>query len=98
MTLYDVGSSKQVRYGNGGAIIKSVSGKWTAYGSPNDMPGQTIKISFNGSTFTYVLIRDGYGRPSAIYDSQGRKYTLCKSSASNSSRTLEKIDKYNLTI
>ena len=83
LTLYDGGSAKQVKFGNGGTIIKSFSGRWTAYGSPNDMPGQTIKISLNGETFSYVLIRDGNGTPSLIFDSQGRKYNLCKQNSSS---------------
>ncbi len=94
LTLKGGGRAEQVRYGTNGSILKRINGEWTAYGSPNDMPGQTIKIEFNssGQEYSYTLIRDGFGNPSKIIDNQGRNYSLCKkksSSNENSSNTCD---------
>lgn len=84
VTLNEGGRAKQMRYGTNGAILKTVTGEWTAYGYPTDMPGQTIKIKYSESSeeFSYVLVRDGAGNPSVLIDGQGRRYTLCKTSVS----------------
>ena len=98
LTLFDGGATTQIRYGEGGVVLKSISGKWTAYGSPNDIPGQLIKIKFNVSseTFSYTMIRDGYGNPAALIDGQGRRYDLCDKSKteSNSPNLSNIIDRY----
>ena len=80
LSLLDGGNALQIRYGNNGSIIKKVTGEWTAYGSASDIPGQTIKIQFNGSSseYSYTLIRDGFGKPSILIDGQGRNYSFCK--------------------
>ncbi len=73
----DGGNATMTRYGSNGSLIKQFTGSWNEYGSPTDLPGQTIKASFNGSEFSYTLIYDGFGKPSVLIDGQGRRYELC---------------------
>ena len=84
VTLKDGGPAIMNRYSIDGQLILSLGGEWTAYGSPNDMPGQTIRIKYNGSSelFRYDLIRDGFGNPSVLIDGNGRNYKLCNTSSS----------------
>lgn len=82
LTLFDGGNAVQKRYGTNGSVIKEITGEWTAYGSPEDIPGQTIKISFDGSEFSYTMIRDGFGVPSVLVDGTGRRYVLCSNKES----------------
>ena len=93
VTLFDGGKAQQIRYGSDGKVLNTVSGEWTAYGSPTDMPGQTVKILYQGSNFeySYELIRDGYGTPSVLADGQGRRYTLCKKATSKNDEVV--VDK-----
>jgi hypothetical protein len=97
VTLFAGGNAKQVRYGANRTILKTVTGEWTAYGSPSDVPGQTIKILFNGdpTEYSYTLIRNGYGDPSVLIDGMGRRYTLCKTQKSmNSGNENSNSDKF----
>ena len=73
----DGGNATMTRYGSNGSIIKQFTGSWNEFGSKTDLPGQTIKASFNGSEFSFTLIRDGFGAPSVLIDGQGRRYELC---------------------
>lgn len=79
VTLTNGGSAVMKRYRFDGAIASIVPGEWTSYGSPNDLPGQTVKIKFRGSSefFPYTLIRDGYGKMSMLIDVQSRKLIRC---------------------
>ena len=92
VTFYSGGNAEMIRYGSNKKIVKKVTGTWTAYGSENDMPGQTIKVTYTSNSseeFSYILIRDGYGNPSVLVDGQGRRYKLCKTSGTSTAN-----DKY----
>ena len=92
VTFYSGGNAEMIRYGLNKKIVKKVTGTWTAYGSENDMPGQTVKVTYSSNSseeFSYILIRDGNGNPSVLVDAQGRRYNLCKTSGSSAAN-----DKY----
>lgn len=96
LTLYDSGVASLQRHGLNGTILKTLLGDWKPYGSPTDMPGQTIKIDYkNGTDDTYTLIRDGLGKPSVLLDSRGRRYTLCKTQKSTSSVSSDELEEKN---
>ncbi len=74
--LIDGGNAEMTRYSIDKIILKKVYGTYSLYGKGN--PTEVIKITFEGKEYRYDMIRDGKGIPSLIYDSQGRKYNLCK--------------------
>jgi tetratricopeptide (TPR) repeat protein len=92
LTLYNGGAAQQTRYGITGVIIKTVSGKWTLYGEGGGL--QTVKIKFDEADyeFSYTMIRDGFGSPAKLIDSQGRDYSLCKTSQSSDNYKSENED------
>ena len=75
VTLKDGGVAIMNRYSVDGQLIKSISGEWTAYGSPGQ---QTIKIKYEVSdeVFSYTLISNSFG-PSVLIDGEGRNYNVC---------------------
>jgi len=87
VTLFDGGMAVMNRYSIDGVLIKSLWGEYTIYGRPTDMPGQTVRIKYEGSDelFRYDLIRDGFGNPSVLIDGRGRNYKLCNTSNSSQS-------------
>ena len=83
VTMFGGGNAEMVRYNTSGSIVSRVTGTFDLYGKGN--PTEVLKIQFQGKEYRYDLIRDGYGNPSKIFDTQGREYNLCKTSKSKSS-------------
>jgi hypothetical protein len=83
VTLFGNGDAKQVRFGVNGIVVKTVLGKWSAYGTGDP---QLIRIKYDGAEleYTYQLIHDGLGKPNVLMDGEGRQYRLCKKSNSES--------------
>lgn len=83
VTIFDGGNSEMIRYSSSGSIVSRVTGTFDLYGKGS--PTELLKIQFQGNEYRYDLIRDGFGKPSLIIDSQGRKYNMCKSNESSKS-------------
>ena len=84
VTIFGGGHAEMIRYNPSGSIVKKVSGEFNLYGVGS--PTELLKISFNGTEYSYDLIRNGAGTPSVIIDATGRRYTLCKESTNEKSR------------
>lgn len=76
LTLFDGGNAEMVRYNSSGTAVSRVKGSYNLYGEGS--PTETLKINFQGTEYRYELIRDGFGTPSKLFDSQTREYSLCK--------------------
>ncbi len=81
VTMLDGGKAVMVRFDNSGKVLSRVVGDFNLYGKGD--PTEVLKINFEGTEYRYDLIRDGFGKPSLIIDSQGRKYNMCKSNESS---------------
>jgi hypothetical protein len=85
LTLFDGGDAEMVRYRSNKTVISRVKGTYELYGKGN--PTEVLRIQFQNAEYRYDLVRDGYGIPSKIFDSQMREYKICKSSAATNNNS-----------
>jgi hypothetical protein len=96
LTIFDGGNAEMVRYNSSGTVVSRVKGSFDLYGKGQST--EVLKIQFQGTEYRYDLIRDGYGNPSMIYDSQMREYKICKTSNSSNIKVIEPNNDLNFFI
>ncbi len=82
VTIFDGGDAEMIRYNSSGNAVSKVKGTLDLFGKGYST--EVLKILFQGTEYRYDLIRDGYGKPSKIFDNQMREYNLCKEKKVNS--------------